>query len=64
MKTLRQQSRAKREQVHAQVLAILTPEQRQQIEAKRQEMEQRRQERRTQRRENRNDGSTDKPTDN
>ncbi len=59
MKTLHRQARAHREQVQAQVLAILTPEQRQQVEAKRQEMKQRREERR----ENRKTG-TDKPTDN
>jgi protein CpxP len=62
MKTLREQQRAKHEQVRAQVLAILTPEQLQQVEAKRQEMQQRREERRQQRREGRTDAA--KPTDN
>jgi len=62
-KALRQQTRANHEQVRLQVLAILTPEQRQQIELKQQEMKQRREERRNQRRENRGT-TTDTPTDN
>ena len=62
-RAFRQNARAKREQVHAQVLAILTPEQRQQLELKKQEMKQRREERRNQRRENRG-GTTNTPTDN
>ncbi|MCA1590907.1 MAG: Spy/CpxP family protein refolding chaperone [Acidobacteria bacterium] len=44
MKELRQQSRAKREAVHQQLLAVLTPEQRQQIETRKAEMQKRREE--------------------
>jgi periplasmic protein CpxP/Spy len=53
LKTLRQQAFDKQQAVHSQVLAILTPEQRQQIEQRKAEMQQRRQERRQQRKENR-----------
>jgi len=53
LKTLRQQSFEKQQAVHNQVLAILTPEQRQQIEQRKAEMKQRREERRQQRKENR-----------
>ena len=62
MKTLREQARAKHEQVEAQVLAILTPEQRAQVETNRQQQKQRWEERRNQRREGKTDA--DKPTDN
>jgi Spy/CpxP family protein refolding chaperone len=62
MKTFREQQRAKHEQVRAQVLAILTPEQLQQVEAKRQERQQLREERRNLRREGKTDAT--KPTDN
>ena len=46
LKTLRKQQRDKMESVHQQVLAILTPEQRQQLDQKRDEMKKRREERR------------------
>ena len=59
MKTLHQQARANREQVQAQVLAILTPEQRAQVETNRQQQKQRREERRENRK-----TEKDKPTDN
>ena len=62
MKTLRQQMGAKHEQVKAQVLAILTPEQRAQVETNRQQRKQRWEERRNQRREGKTDAV--KPTDN
>ena len=62
MKTLREQGRAKHEQIQAQVLAILTPEQRAQVETNRQQMKQRWEERRNERREGKTDA--DKPTDN
>ncbi len=45
MKTLKQQAKEKGQAVHQQVLAILTPEQLQQLEAKKAEMKQRREER-------------------
>lgn len=59
--TLKQQRRAQAETVQAQVLAILTPEQLQQIEQKKQEMKQRWEQRRQMREQNE---STEKPTDN
>ena len=62
MKTLREQSRAKHEQIKAQVLAMLTPEQRAQVETNRQQRKQRWEERRNQRREGKSDAA--KPTDN
>ena len=52
-KSLREQGRLKAEQTHQQVLAILTPEQRQQYEAKKAEMKQKWEERRQERRERR-----------
>ena len=57
MKELRGQQRVKMEAVHQQVLAILTPEQRQQLEARKAEMEKRREERKALRQQA-------KPTDN
>lgn len=48
-KAFREQRRAKQEAVHQQILAILTPEQKQQLEQKQQERRQRMQERRQQR---------------
>ena len=51
-KQFRQQRRAKQETVHQQILAILTPEQKQQLEQKQQERRQRMQERRQQRQQN------------
>jgi Spy/CpxP family protein refolding chaperone len=53
LKTLRQQSREKGQAVRQQLLAVLTDEQRQQLEAKKAEMKQKREERKQQRRENR-----------
>lgn len=49
IKELREQHRAKFEAVHQQILAILTPEQKQQLEQRQQEMKQRRELRRQQR---------------
>lgn len=46
---LREQAKAKRQSVHQQIMAVLTPEQKAQIEQKKQEMKQRREERRQQR---------------
>jgi len=63
MKAIREQGRAKGEQVHSQVIAILTPEQFQQVEKNRQEMKDRREQRRNERRE-KAPADTDKPTDN
>lgn len=57
MKELRVQQRSKMEAVHQQVLAILTPEQRTQLEARKAEMEKRRSERKALRQQA-------KPTDN
>jgi periplasmic protein CpxP/Spy len=51
-KTLKQQSREKGKAVHQQVLAILTAEQRQQLEQKQQEMKQKREERKQMRQQN------------
>jgi len=61
-KTLRKQQREKMESVNQQVLAILTPEQRQQLDQKREEMKKRWEERRQQRQQNAQ--PTDKPTSN
>lgn len=46
MKAIREQARTKAESVHQQVLAILTPEQRQQLETRKTEMRQKMEERR------------------
>jgi protein CpxP len=62
LKTLRKQQREKMESVHQQVLAILTPEQRQQLDQKREEMKKHWEERRQQRQQG--TPSTDKPTSN
>jgi len=62
LKTLRNQQREKMESVHQQVLAILTPEQRQQLDQKREDMKKRWEERRQQRQQNAQ--PTDKPTSN
>jgi Spy/CpxP family protein refolding chaperone len=62
MKSLREQSQAKFESIHQQVLAILTPEQRQQFETRKEEMKKRMIERRELRKEAK--PTTDKPTDN
>ncbi len=53
LKTLRQQSREKGQAVQAQILAVLTPEQLQQLEAKKAEMKQKREERKQMRQQKR-----------
>jgi len=60
MKTLKQQAREKGAAVHQQILAILTPEQLQQLEAKKAEMKQRREERKQQRLQNQQVPQTEK----
>ena len=60
MKTLKQQSREKGQAVHQQILAILTPEQLQQLEAKKAEMKQRREERKQRRLQNNEVPQTEK----
>lgn len=60
-KALRLQAREKGEKIHQQMLAILTPEQRQQIETRKQEMRKRMEEHRQQRQQPAK--STDKPND-
>lgn len=60
---LKQQGREKAQAVHQQMLAILTPEQREQLEQKKQEMKQKREERRQLRQQNAPQ-STEKPKDN
>jgi Spy/CpxP family protein refolding chaperone len=68
IKSIRSEMKTKRESVHQQVLAILTPEQRQQIETRKAEMEKRREEmklRRQELRQKRDDAKPAvKPTDN
>ena len=64
MKAYREQMRAKHESVKAQILAILTPEQRQQLEARKAEREKRREEFRQQRQERKATKDAAKPTDN
>ena len=64
MKARRDQMRAKHEAVQAQILAILTPEQRTQLEAKKAEMQKLREERRLQRQERKLSRDAAKPTDN
>ena len=63
MKALHQQTRAQGESVHKQIMAILTPEQLQQIEQNKQEMKKKFEERRQMREQNKQP-VTDKPTDN
>lgn len=63
LKQFREQQQTKRKAVHEQLLAVLTPEQKQQLEQKQQEMRQRREERRQQRQQG-DKPSTDNPTDN
>jgi Spy/CpxP family protein refolding chaperone len=60
LKSIRQQSRLKADGVQQQILAVLTPEQRQQYEAKKAEMKQNREERREERRERRQNKTEDK----
>ena len=64
MKAFREQMRAKHESVKAQILAILTPEQRTQLEANKAEREKRREGMRERRREMRQKRQETKPTDN
>ena len=51
MRGARQARKAKREQVHQQILAVLTPEQKTQLEARKAEMQKRREEFRQKRQE-------------
>ncbi|MGD9561959.1 MAG: Spy/CpxP family protein refolding chaperone [Pyrinomonadaceae bacterium] len=68
--TLRDQVRAGRKLAHEQILGILTPEQRQQLETRKAEMQKRREERRQQMHERRKErtpstpATTERPTDN
>jgi Spy/CpxP family protein refolding chaperone len=64
MKAFRDQRRTKEEVATAQVLAILTPEQRQQYDANKAEMQKRREEFRQQREQRKAAQDTAKPTDN
>jgi Spy/CpxP family protein refolding chaperone len=64
MKAFREQMRTKHEAVMAQILAILTPEQRTQFEAKKAEREKRREEFRQNRQERKAARDSAKPTDN
>ena len=64
MKAFKDQRRAKEEAARAQVLAILTPEQRQQYDANIAEQQKRREEYRQQRQERKAAGDAAKPTDN
>lgn len=63
LRTFKEQRRANAEVVRQQVLAILTPEQLQQLEQKKQEMKQRWEQRRQMREQNKTQ-TTEKPTDN
>lgn len=63
LKSIRQQSKLKAEGVQLQVLAVLTPEQRQQYEAKKAEMKQKWEERREERRERRQNRQTPQTED-
>lgn len=63
LQAFKQQNREKAQAVHQQIMAILTPEQLQQLEQKKAEMKQRWEERRQMRRQNAPQ-STEKPTDN
>ncbi|MEP6848030.1 MAG: Spy/CpxP family protein refolding chaperone [Acidobacteriota bacterium] len=67
MKDLHQQAREKGEAVHKQIMAVLTPEQLQQMEQNRQDMKKRMQERRLERQQNKQTtppATPDKPKDN
>ena len=65
LKQLRDTQRAKMEQVHQQILAVLTPEQKTQLETRRAEMEKRRAEFREKRKELRQKRTIEaKPSDN
>lgn len=63
IKALRAEQRAKHDSVRAQILAVLTPEQRTQVEAQKAEREKRREEFRQRRQEMRQNRGTTKPTD-
>ncbi len=62
LKVLKEQSRARHEQVRQQILAILTPEQRQQLEQQKEEWKKKREERRMLRQQNKQ--TVEKPTEN
>ncbi len=62
LKAMKEQSRAKHEQVRLQIEAILTPEQKQQIEQQKEEWKKKREERRMLREQNK--PATDKPAEN
>ena len=68
LKAIREQMRSRQETVKAQVMGILTPEQKQQMETQKAEREKRREEKRQQRQEWRQkrdaEKAADKPTDN
>jgi Spy/CpxP family protein refolding chaperone len=64
MQAFRDARKAKMETVHAQILAILTPDQRTQLEAKKAEMQQRREEFRQKRQERKAAREAAKPTEN
>ena len=64
LKAFREQMRARHELVRTQVLAVLTPEQRQQVEARNAEREKRREEFRQKRQQRKLDRDAAKPTDN
>jgi Spy/CpxP family protein refolding chaperone len=59
LKTLRQQSKEKGQALQTQILAVLTPEQLQQLEAKKAEMKQKREERKQLRQQNRQTPQTE-----
>jgi protein CpxP len=63
LKALRDQGRAKRESIHQQILSILTPEQREKLEAQKKENRER-WEQRKQMREQNKQAAPDKPADN
>ena len=63
MKAGREQMRAKHESIRSQILAILTPEQRTQLEAQKAEHQKRREEFRQNRQERKAGGAVTKPTD-
>ncbi len=64
LREIKTQMKASGEQIRTSVLAILTPEQRTQLEKSREEMRQRKEERKQMRRDNRNSDKTDKSDDN
>ena len=62
LKAIKMQAREKGKQIHEQVLAILTPEQRQQLETRKEEMRKKREEHRQMRKQNK--PAADNPMDN